>query len=261
VIGEKRIPWTNNLIELLTDEIAAVRQAARRSLIILSFLALNPEEAKLIASPVPNRKPKPLTQLNLPVDFGPTPSAKRDKQVVAAAKWREWWNKHAGSILQAFPNGTMAQTEADKLAAKLAMADPRRQDDLLQELRDSKGSEFTEAIAKAIPQLDKAVRTKARDALAERMSRMSEKTLEQYLQDDDAEIRRASVLAVAMRESLAQTDRVITLLLDPEPRVWRAAHVSLCTLAKEDFGPTFDAPEAERQQAIERWQAWSQKKR
>ena len=262
VIGEKRLPWPEDLIPLLTDEAGAVRQAARRSLIILSFLALNPDEARLIASHVPYRKPKPLSQLKPAVDFGPTPTAKKDARALAAAKWREWWSKQARqgtSVLQAFANGTRHTSvvhEADKLASELTTAQSPQQAGLLEHLRDSKGGKFTDALAMAIPRLDKGIRAKARDALAERLSRMSQKTLEQYLQDDNAEIRRASVLAVAMRDSLAHTDRVISLLLDPEPRVWRAAHAALRSLSKEDFGPTLNATDEEREQAILRWESW-----
>jgi hypothetical protein len=267
VIGEKRLPWPEELIPVLTDEAGAARQAARRSLIILSFLALNPEEARLIASHVPYRKPKPLSQLKPPVDFGPTPTAKKDARALAAAKWREWWNKQARqetSVLHALAEGTRTPSvdhEAEKLASKLTTAQSPRQEGLLEQLRDSKGGKFTEALAMAIPRLDKDMRAKARDALAERMSRMSEKTLEQYLQDDSAEIRRASVLAVAMRDSFAHTDRVISLLLDPEPRVWRAAHAAMHSLSKEDFGPTLNATDEEREQAILRWESWWQEKR
>src|SRR5262245_42245208 len=75
IIGEKRQPWVKELIDVLTDPHPAVRQAARRSLVILSFLALNPEEAALIASPNPSRPPKPLSELKRPVDFGPKPTA------------------------------------------------------------------------------------------------------------------------------------------------------------------------------------------
>jgi hypothetical protein len=46
VVGERLLEWPDDLIPLLEDRTAAVRQAARRSLIISSFLARNPEEAR-----------------------------------------------------------------------------------------------------------------------------------------------------------------------------------------------------------------------
>src|SRR5687768_12485656 len=55
VVGEKRLRWPHELIPLLDDPVDPIRQAARRSLVILSFLELNPEEAALIANPVPGR--------------------------------------------------------------------------------------------------------------------------------------------------------------------------------------------------------------
>jgi len=53
----------------------------------------------------------------------------------------------------------------------------------------------TLALAAAIPQLTGTVKTKARSALAERLSRMTNHTLKDKLQDDDPEIRRAAALA------------------------------------------------------------------
>src|SRR4051794_2175436 len=61
VVGEKRLGWHEDLVPLLQDPSVPVRQAARRSLVILSFLALNPGEAALISSPVRSR---PATSLS-----------------------------------------------------------------------------------------------------------------------------------------------------------------------------------------------------
>ena len=71
VVGERRLRWPDDLIPLLKDKNDWVRQASRRSLVVLSFLELNPEEAAQIASPNPSRMPIPLEKLNKPVDFGP----------------------------------------------------------------------------------------------------------------------------------------------------------------------------------------------
>ena len=51
-----------------------------------------------------------------------------------------------------------------------------------------------------------------RQALAERMTCMTERTMGRYLQDDDPEIRRAAALGLAMRESSAHLPRIIELL-------------------------------------------------
>ena len=70
-------------------------------------------------------------------------------------------------------------------------------------MRDAKGILYTEALAVAIPHLEGQVRKQAREALAERLSRMTSATLGLKLEDDDTEVRRAAALAVAMKEDKA----------------------------------------------------------
>jgi HEAT repeat protein len=91
------------------------------------------------------------------------------------------------------------------------------------------------------------------------MTRMTEATLGRYLQDESTEIRRAAVLALAMRESKAHVSRTIDMLQDPEPAVSRAAHAALCSLSGKDFGPKLAATQEERDEAAARWRAWAQR--
>src|SRR5262249_20545490 len=155
-----------------------VRQASRRSLVILSFLALNPEEAALLASPNPSRRLKPLSQLNRPVDFGPSPTGAPAAQAMATKQWTAWWEKQASPPTQVVsPASTteaaLADTEGSRLAATLLAADHQRQRKLIKEYRDAKGSQFTEALAFAAARLTGDVRREVRDAFAERMTRMT----------------------------------------------------------------------------------------
>src|SRR5262249_43776471 len=147
---------------LLTDPSPAVRQAARRGLIILSFLALNPDEAALIASPRPGRAATPLDRLKPPVDFGPTPTAGPAAQARAAQQWTDWWDKQerpaAPAQTAAAPrqggtgDNTLAARE-DRRVTALLLAGPQRREELVREYRDAKGVEYTEALAAAIPRL------------------------------------------------------------------------------------------------------------
>src|SRR5262249_55431624 len=114
-------------------------------------------------------------------------------------------------------------------------------------------------LASAIPQLAGVTRRQAREAFAERLTRMTDETLGRYLQDADPEIRRAAVLALAMKETTAHVERMIDMLRDPEPAVGRAAYVALRNLSQQDFGPDLTCSDADRDQAIARWQAWWQK--
>src|SRR5262249_41678976 len=93
-----------------------------------------------------------------------------------------------------------ADTEVDRLLSELIGASRDRQEALIEKLRDSKGAAHTQALAAAIAQLGGAAKTKARDALAQRLTRMTASTLRDKLQDESPEIRRAAALACAMKE-------------------------------------------------------------
>jgi hypothetical protein len=154
---------------------------------------------------------------------------------------------------------TGADAEAAKLGTQLASAQGEKRDRILKELSQSKGAAYTDALASAIPKLEGEAKEKAREALADRLSRMTSATLEVKLSDDDTEIRRAAALAVAMKEDRAHANRLIELLNDAETTVARAAHAALKSLSGEDFGPTKDATREERGKAIRAWQEWLRK--
>jgi uncharacterized protein (TIGR03067 family) len=131
---------------------------------------------------------------------------------------------------------------------------------LIEKLRDSKGAAHTEALAAAIAQLGGAAKTKARDALAQRLTRMTASTLRDKLQDESPEIRRAAALACAMKEDQQHVKDLIPLLGDSESLVSRAARVALKTLTTQDFGPQADASPTERAKAIAQWKDWLAKR-
>jgi hypothetical protein len=135
------------------------------------------------------------------------------------------------------------------MARELFQAPAERRDQLLEQYRDGKGVNFTEALSAAIPQLTGDAKSKARDALAERLTRMKADTLVRYFRDPDAEIRRAAALAVAMKEDKALIPDLIPMLEDPERSVVQAAHASLKDLSGEKFGPSADE-----------WKAWWKKR-
>jgi HEAT repeat protein len=256
VVGERLLGWPEDLIPLLEDNSDAVRQAARRSLIILSFLTLNPEEAQRIRAPQRGVPETPLSQLKGAVDFGPQPGAKQAARARAVKQWKEWWADQRPTLNTFAGRATADDTEAGRLADTLAQVPPARRDDLVAKYRDSKGAQYTDALALAIARENGEARRQLREALAERMTRMTEKTLGQYLEDEDAEVRRAAALGLAMRESKAHVEGLIGLLRDPQPSVERAAHAALRSLSGEDFGPKVNATEAEKTEAASRWRRW-----
>ncbi len=148
------------------------------------------------------------------------------------------------------PDGAAApppadETEGARMARELVQAPAERRDELVQKYRDGKGVTYTEALSGAIPQLGGDDKRKARDALAERLTRMKADTLTRYFQDQDAEIRRAAALAAAMKEAKTLIPDLIPLLADPEPMVAHAAHAALKDLSGESLGPS-----------AEEWKAW-----
>jgi hypothetical protein len=150
----------------------------------------------------------------------------------------------------------LADSDSGRLALELVKATGPRQTAMMEQLRNEKGVKYTEALATAIPRMTDDARRKAREALADRLTRMKAETLATYLQDEDAEIRAASALACAMKESKSLVPKLIPLLSDPESRVVLAAHRALKELTGQDFGPSADASRQDRDQATLKWARW-----
>jgi hypothetical protein len=151
--------------------------------------------------------------------------------------------------------------ESARLTEDLVKANGVRQKTLLAEMQKGKGSRYTEALAAAIPQLEGEPRRKARDALAERLTRMKDDTLAEYLHDEESEIRRATALAIAMKDSKPLSPNLIPLLSDSEIGVVRAAHAALKEMTQEDFGPAANASREDRDRATLKWLQWWGKKK
>lgn len=150
-------------------------------------------------------------------------------------------------------------SEAARMSFELVQAPAEQQDKVLTKLRDGKGAIYTDALGAAIPQLTGAAKTRARDALAERLGRMTADTLRGKLQDDLAEIRRAAAIACYMKDDRAHVPDLIAQLDDPDAGVARAAHAALAGLTSQDFGPPKDASAVERARALADWRAWWKK--
>jgi hypothetical protein len=146
--------------------------------------------------------------------------------------------------------------QAARLSAELVQAPSSRQAALIEKLQQTKGVANTQALASAIPLLSGTAKQKARDALAERLARMTIQTVRDKLRDEQVEVRRAAALACAMKEDKKFVPDLINLLGDSERTVLRAAHAALKSLTGEDFGPKPDAGMAESLQAIAKWKAW-----
>jgi len=148
------------------------------------------------------------------------------------------------------------ESHAARLSNELTNADSAQQTELLAKFQDGKGTMYTLAIAGAIPRLSGEAKTKARDALATRFTRMTAATLRQELQDDDPEIRRAAGLACAMKDDKSHIPDLIPMLQDREPIVGRAAHAALKSLSGKDFGPKAGGTPQDLANAVAAWKGW-----
>lgn len=264
VAGERRMPWQQDFIQLLTDPTDAVRQSARRGLIILSFLALNPDEASLFEAAGKTTPPVSSEPDVSPVDFGPPSPGTPAAQKKAVAQWTEWFAEKrplAGRCAghPRIPSEFDQDRETNHLAAALLTATPERKAELAGYYRDAEGSGYSESLAVAITQASLEDRDALRESLAARLTRVTEETLRRQLDDHLSEVRRAAILELVRRQNKAYFERMTAMLLDPEPAVQRAARTALCQLSGQDFGPKQDATDSERAMAVNQWREWWKK--
>jgi HEAT repeat protein len=159
---------------------------------------------------------------------------------------------------QRFPRADL-DTEAARLSDQLVYAATARQAQLLTNLKEGKGEAYTQALVGAIPHLKEPAQDKAREALAERLARLTVERLRELFEDDNAEVRRATAQACAKKKDKALAPDLIDRLYDPEPAVVQAAHAALKSLSGQDFGPAQDATPEQLARAAESWRAWWEK--
>lgn len=158
--------------------------------------------------------------------------------------------------LPASASAPSPDADVARLTADLLDAPADRLDERIAMCRDGRGGIYTQALAAAIHRLEGAGKSKARDALTERLTRMKPATLRDKLQDADPEVRAAAALAAGTKEEKSFVPDLIALLDDPERRVARAAHVALKSMTGKDFGPSSDASAKERAEAVNAWKSW-----
>ena len=150
-------------------------------------------------------------------------------------------------------------TEVRRLADALVAATGAQQEELLAQYRDSKGVDYTDALAAAIPRLTGDVQSRARDALAQRSVRFTTGTLTDMMRSTNRELRRAAALAAGAkgRDRLGEfSDSLVRLTADEDGLVVQAARASLKALTGQDFGPEPAAGTADRTAATAAWKEW-----
>jgi hypothetical protein len=63
-----------------------------------------------------------------------------------------------------------------------------------------------------------------------------------------------------MRASTTHMDRIIEMLLYPQPTVARTAYAALRRLSGKDYGPALQSTEADKIMAASRWRKWWEEK-
>jgi len=156
-----------------------------------------------------------------------------------------------------------APTDADPkvVAAELLAASGAAWDKALAKVRDAKGAAYTQALVLAIRGSEGDRFKAAREALAERLARLTGETLRTMAADKDVELRRGAVLAMAMKDDKAHLPDLIAALVDDEEVVVRAAKAGLKGLTDQDFGPAPGASLAERAAAAKAWLEWLRKQK
>ncbi|CAN5307064.1 hypothetical protein BH11PLA2_BH11PLA2_30770 [soil metagenome] len=153
-------------------------------------------------------------------------------------------------------NKVRPTTEADKICEGLVTATDREWKVKLTAARDTKGQMWTLGLTMAMAQLEGRRLYQAREALAERLVRMTPETLKAMLADRDAELRRAACLAIGMKDDWTLIPEMIERVTDPNEIVVRAAKASMKAMSGEDHGPKSGADDTAKRAAADAWRFW-----
>jgi hypothetical protein len=126
---------------------------------------------------------------------------------------------------------------------------------VLAELKDRKGSVYTEALADAVGTVDDDVKPIARGLLATRLTRMTDRTLKAKMKSSDAEVRAAAALAIGYKGSPLYRE-LAAAMRDGNLLVAQNGRDVLVKMLGEDLGPKEGAPGIEWYQASKRWEQW-----
>jgi hypothetical protein len=155
------------------------------------------------------------------------------------------------------PTGDEGITLASKML-KSADADWKK---LLAQARDAKGSTNTRALMLTAANTTGDRKKQAREALAERLARMTPATLRAMMKEEQPELRRAAALACALKDDKSHVPDLIELVTDANDSVVLAAKAGLKSLTGKDFGPAAGAPAGQKALAATAWKEWYEKQK
>lgn len=139
----------------------------------------------------------------------------------------------AAAPIVELPNPT--GDEAIALASRLLKSEATDWSKLLASTRDAKGSNNTRTLVLVAKNTDGERKKAAREALAERLCRMTAATLRTMLQANEAELRRAAALACAMKDDKEHIPDLVAAMGDADATVVRAAKAGLKSLTGKEF--------------------------
>ncbi|MBY0457488.1 MAG: HEAT repeat domain-containing protein, partial [Gemmataceae bacterium] len=157
------------------------------------------------------------------------------------------------------PNPT--NDEGIALAVKLLQSEGADWAKLLADTRNAKGAPNTRALVAVATHSDGDRKAAAREALAERLCRMTPATLREMLKADEPELRRAAALACAMKDDKGHIPDLIEALADPDDAVVRAAKAGLKSFSGKDLGPASGATSEQKAAAQNAWREWAKEKK
>jgi hypothetical protein len=131
------------------------------------------------------------------------------------------------------PNPTGDESIA--LASKLLKSPGADWPKLLATTRDAKGATNTRALVVVANNAEGERKKQVREALAERLCRMTAATLRAMLQANEAELRRAAALACAMKDDKEHVPDLVAAMGDADATVVRAAKAGLKSLTGKEF--------------------------
>lgn len=129
------------------------------------------------------------------------------------------------------PNGDAAIAQASKVLKASGAGRAK----LLADARDNAGAINTRALVVLAMNTDGDEKKEVRDALAERLCRMTPDTLRGMLKGNEPELRRAAALACAMKEDRSHIPDLVGAMSDGEATVVRAARAGLKSLTGQEF--------------------------
>jgi HEAT repeat protein len=127
------------------------------------------------------------------------------------------------------------EAEAARLSVALIQARGDRRDALLKQYGSEKGLVYTLALAAAIPGIEGKFQDRVREALEQRLTRMTVSTLRERLREEDRELRRAAAAALAGKRDESAVPDLVTLLDDKDPDVAEAAGSGLRLVTGKSF--------------------------